>query len=836
MSEELFIERHKSDQRPDSFASLRRVGIELAQQFCGECWTDFNLHDPGVTILEQLAYAITELIYRADFATADLLSGEESIKYTRHALYEPKLIFPCRPTTLLDYRKTLLNALSELDNCWLQPLSQADGADGSYQGLYKILLKPHQGMAEGQRESLEDKVRHQYQQHRNLCEDLAEVCFVQDVDYTLCAQIEVSSARRPVEILAEIYVNCARRVAGSVRFQDYHQTSREGRSLEEIFTGPFTDKGLLVDEELIGERQAFQISSLSTVVNQIEGVEQIAALHLERQRKVYYDTVECNISENLNLQIPQHHADVKVRLTTNGRILNVEMEELMVRIEKLNFRYYSTRSMPQELSLLYNLPVGSSRQVTEYFSIQEQFPATYGVGHLGVPESAAPEVKGRAKQLKSYLLIFEQIMANFLANLDAIPSLFSIDKEHRNSYSFMALNNKQIPDLDTLYKDKHEETLARIVAEFDDYHERKNRLLDYLLALYGESFSQHSLRHFNYYYHQHAVEDRILENKIDYLEAIVELGRDRAAAGNTGGVSWNERTLSGLQRRVAMLLDFRHAESRSLVFRLNKEGLTLMPHKRYEQHFNTSSIELRFITIDEREDREQGRLFSVPIREEVRKFDLMALRKQIGDAIPLNNKLLSDLLLREGIYLDRYKLFRHKPQDDFLLCFRSGEGQYWYLGCYPDNESGILAANALCLLLIHLNSESEGLHLLEHILLRPLGCSRYEGLNLPTEVDFFSFRASVVFPAWTARCHDPQFRLLAEETVRLNAPAHIFVEFYWLEFDEMEEFESLYEIWLDMKSKKQADSMVLNQHSCNLIDFLLEIKKEGMERESLSYA
>ena len=40
---------------------LREMGIEEIQKLSGKIWTDFNLHDPGVTILEQLCYALTDL-------------------------------------------------------------------------------------------------------------------------------------------------------------------------------------------------------------------------------------------------------------------------------------------------------------------------------------------------------------------------------------------------------------------------------------------------------------------------------------------------------------------------------------------------------------------------------------------------------------------------------------------------------------------------------------------------------------------------------------------------------------------------------------------------------
>ncbi len=43
---------------------LREKALHFAQQFSGNIWTDFNYHDPGVTFLEQLCFAITDLAYR----------------------------------------------------------------------------------------------------------------------------------------------------------------------------------------------------------------------------------------------------------------------------------------------------------------------------------------------------------------------------------------------------------------------------------------------------------------------------------------------------------------------------------------------------------------------------------------------------------------------------------------------------------------------------------------------------------------------------------------------------------------------------------------------------
>src|ERR1700720_1506279 len=58
----------------EDFYRLRREGIGYIQQAGSARWTDYNVHDPGITILEALCYAITDLGYRIDWNIADVLS------------------------------------------------------------------------------------------------------------------------------------------------------------------------------------------------------------------------------------------------------------------------------------------------------------------------------------------------------------------------------------------------------------------------------------------------------------------------------------------------------------------------------------------------------------------------------------------------------------------------------------------------------------------------------------------------------------------------------------------------------------------------------------------
>ena len=61
-----------------NYAGLRAEALELLGRLCGDQWSDFNTHDPGITILEQLCYALTELAWRSQWSIEDLLASTGS--------------------------------------------------------------------------------------------------------------------------------------------------------------------------------------------------------------------------------------------------------------------------------------------------------------------------------------------------------------------------------------------------------------------------------------------------------------------------------------------------------------------------------------------------------------------------------------------------------------------------------------------------------------------------------------------------------------------------------------------------------------------------------------
>ncbi|HEX8111941.1 MAG TPA: hypothetical protein VF516_29615, partial [Kofleriaceae bacterium] len=95
------------------YARLRDEGLRLLGKLASAQWTDFNTHDPGITILEQLCYAITDLGYRTSYPVPDLLAGGDP------GLPPPEAILTTDPVTWADLRKVALD-VDGIGNAWVE--------------------------------------------------------------------------------------------------------------------------------------------------------------------------------------------------------------------------------------------------------------------------------------------------------------------------------------------------------------------------------------------------------------------------------------------------------------------------------------------------------------------------------------------------------------------------------------------------------------------------------------------------------------------------------------------------------------------------------------------
>lgn len=112
-----YISKNRILAPSEDFQFLQKEGLKYIEKFGAKLWTDYNPHDPGITILDVLCYAITELGYRTNFDIKDLLTNKDG-KISNQTFFTPAEIFTNAALTETDFRKLLID-IDGVSNAWI---------------------------------------------------------------------------------------------------------------------------------------------------------------------------------------------------------------------------------------------------------------------------------------------------------------------------------------------------------------------------------------------------------------------------------------------------------------------------------------------------------------------------------------------------------------------------------------------------------------------------------------------------------------------------------------------------------------------------------------------
>ena len=240
------IPRTLPEDSPMNYNFLRSEGIKLIQKLGGKSWTDHNDHDPGITILEQLCYVITDLAYRLNYDIKDLLGADAE---AFEELYGPADILTSNPVTLTDIRKLVID-IKGVRNAWVEPLVDTDL---SLKGLYQVVVEKDDLIESGG--NLVRKIRERLNSHRALCEDFEEIKLLDKQRIRLAGTVEIADETEDInELMAEILHQIKLHFSPVILYLSLRQMLDSGKSVDEIFDGPVLEHGFIDSEEL--ERHA----------------------------------------------------------------------------------------------------------------------------------------------------------------------------------------------------------------------------------------------------------------------------------------------------------------------------------------------------------------------------------------------------------------------------------------------------------------------------------------------------------------------------------------------------------------------------------------------------
>lgn len=574
----------QSDHPAMDYAFLRSEAIRHIERMAGRLWTDYNAHDPGITILEQVCYAITDLGYRISYEIPDILAtgGEDPYR----SLYSPARILTSHPVTLTDLRKLALD-VEGVSNAWIEKVEESEAPfyfhagkrELSFQedfpqsepvflkGLYRVLIRISE---DADSATVRREVARRLHENRGLCEDFEEIRVLDTQSIQLRARIEIGPFDDAEKALLGIYEKISSYLSPSISFSTLGDLLEAGKPVEDIFEGPLLEHGFLDSEALdsLGPRDSIYTSDLIREIMDVEGVRAVKSIRV---------SADDGTPEKWRLKLDTGKALV---LDIHRSEIILEKKELSVGLgmsslmDTHNGRLARSKNAPKPGKTDFSPPPFRDRKAGKYYSIQHQFPACYGIGTLGLPDSATPERKARAKQLKAYLTFFDQLLADYFAQLAHVKDLFSYFGEDTRTFFSQSIE-ECVPGLAEILIGEGNPSTGDAAKSFetsekDSSEERKNRFLNHLLARFAEYFTDYSLMLLGT---SSEVGSKLIRVKQEFLQNYPRIGSARGSGFNYLK-SRAKDNLSGLEERIRLKLGLEEDEYFHIV-----EHILLRPMK-----------------------------------------------------------------------------------------------------------------------------------------------------------------------------------------------------------------------------------------------------------------
>ncbi len=754
------IARTKAADPGLDYELLVAEGTALVQRMSGQIWTDYNYSDPGVTMLEQLCYALTELSYRAGYPVADLLGDPVTGKVIpmRQGLYPARAIMPINPVTAADLRRLIIDRVRHVGNVWFTMVT-VNGVSGLYQVDVLIPGLDPDCCRDGEPNpaTVLRRVLDCAAAHRGLCEDVYEARVLTPLPTRVAGEVQIADHADPDAVMADLLFRVRLFLSPEPKRQSLDTLIKAGKTTSEIFTGPLMLRGFIADPELTDLPETFSADQLLEVMAETGGV-----LSVEHLRVQVFPNPDWYAGPQPVTLLPGTIA----RLAAEASELRLMRGTAVcptnpVRVRRLLDRLWNAQRRTYDLwpayATEYPAPVGAASDLAAYTSVQDQFPAVYGIGEAGLPSGADVSREALARQLKGYLMPFDQLMANYFSQLAFVRDLFSPAAGGSKTYAFQSLR-PIVPNVAPLLQPGYLTGLATLMAASDPVTARQADILGLLLSLYGERLMPPGP--------PPGGADAVVKARRALLKRVVPATRDRGRGFDYrhGGPT---RGYAGMEIRTRIELELLESTGGRTAHGLAEPDPDKVTFGQRLHPAHHEIVERGFMPL--------GPGGSGDDRDEA--------------ASPLAGHHVAPDLLAVLDDPARYRIGKLPDHDGAVLVCQDANGGWWVIAHYDGAHEAATAAHHLIWMA---GGARQRLTIVEWTLLRfalPLldGC----------DPSAFSFRISAVMASgWKPEDNESAWRQRARAILRENTPAHIVLNMEFLGRHQMREFEHLHREWL----------------------------------------
>ncbi len=511
--------------------------------YAGQRWSARGDDDPGVTLLQALAYGVSDVSYRHTLPLIDLLTAPTQPTDASIALehkgslfapeFGPEWALTSSPVTLADYRKAILDLVPEsgakntfcFRDVQIAPVSAEESYHYTYDetdyafhfvgtpeqrqptkkvkhavaGQYRLWVTLTPGM---DKTAAEDALQRFLKNHRNLCEwEIVSPVLVkmttQSPPIRLHLQDDVAEGAAMDQVIAQAMWAINQALLPVPVRQDAAARLKRGERAEHIYVGPRITHGWI--SHLPPERgeekgqlrgYAVPVQTLSAAV--VGSVPGIAAVEWEGAQAV---TVAANTQTQLWVDVSdtQSNGLKGIQLYRHGQWVPSsawDSQAVMAIYRRLNDAVSTcTAETPRRV------PEGRYRHPGFYRTVGASLPPVYGL------QQDAETLKNDADAVRlfTFMRLFEQLLANRADQLNKLPRLLAFDGRDPDAHLWGASDWPQKSD-DPLAYDQTRAVFDPLIPVLQDVlqtqsqdNEKELAMLDHLLGYFGEQRASRAL-------------------------------------------------------------------------------------------------------------------------------------------------------------------------------------------------------------------------------------------------------------------------------------------------------------------------------------------------------
>ena len=535
------------------YAALLRQGIAELERLTGDQWTDFNAHDPGITLLESICYTLTDLGYRTFHPIPDLLA--EAGPDAELDLFTPAEVLTTAAVTPDDLRRVVLD-VPGVKNAWIEkaalpsPPLRYDAAAKTVTidsgqtpsmaseavtptGLWRVLVEKSD-LEDVDTSTLRRAVAGRLHANRPLCEDFDDIVVLDPMPVAITASIEIGETENGNTVLLGILQRVGALISPAVGFLSLDQALAAGMSVDQAFEGPALSRGFVDVTTLPAaeRRVALHTSDVIQEIMAAPGVRAVRSISLARSgdttQQAWSLPLDSSGAARLDLDAS------RLELVKDRRPVAVDAAAVANAYRAAARQARLFPALPRASRDLIPLP-GRFRDVTSYLPMETDLPRIYGLGAGALPDTASPDRQAKANQLRAFMTLFDQQLANEYSQLGEFGSLFSAAQGSPRTYvgQLVGTSDDRAPILVPGFS---EADLPDMLERAADAAARRNRFLNHLLARFAETITDDPLA-------TNAVlpadpatpdvlPDRLLDAKRQFLSDMPRLGSARGAGAN----------------------------------------------------------------------------------------------------------------------------------------------------------------------------------------------------------------------------------------------------------------------------------------------------------------